>query len=356
MNAKEQTEMVYKILILGASYGSLLATKFAAAGHYVTLVCREETAALINSEGTEVRIKLKGEEAHRSFFSNNLAGVVNAVTPENASPQDYDLVCLAMQEPQYSHPTISNLLGQIAKSKVPCMSIMNMPPLPYLKRIPNFDTSNLRDAFLDAEIWDQFDPELVTLCSPDPQAFRPPEEKPNVLFVGLPTNFKVSKFRDPSHNLILTTLEADVENYQIDGKDVPVKLRVFDSIFVPFAKWAMLATGNYRCITREGPRSINDAVHSDIDKSKEIYDFVNGVVERLGADPSDMVPFGKYAAAAKNLLKPSSAARAVFAGAANIERVDKVIKLSADELQMSNPTISETIIIVDESLSNNNMS
>lgn len=69
-----------------------------------------------------------------------------------------------------------------------------------------------------------------------------------------------------------------------------------------------------------------------------------------------MVPFGKYAAAAKNLLKPSSAARAVFAGAANIERVDKVIKLSADELQMSNPTISETIIIVDESLSNNNMS
>ena len=51
--------MSCKILILGASYGSLLGSKFAAAGHDVTLVCRAETAALINSKGTEVRIKLR---------------------------------------------------------------------------------------------------------------------------------------------------------------------------------------------------------------------------------------------------------------------------------------------------------
>lgn len=346
--------MAYKILILGASYGSLLGTKLAAAGHDVTLVCRDETAALINAEGTEVRIKLRDEDAHRSFFSKDLIGAVNAATPQDARPEDYDLVCLAMQEPQYSHPTLVDLLGRVAKAKVPCMSIMNMPPLPYLKRIPNLDTSKLRDAFLDAEIWDQFDPEMMTLCSPDPQAFRPPEEKANVLFVGLPTNFKVSNFKDPALNLILKTLETDIENYRIDGKDVPVKLRVFDSLFVPFAKWAMLATGNYRCITREGPRSIRDAVHGEIDKSKEIYTFVNDVVERLGADPADMVPFEKYAAAAENLLKPSSAARAVFAGATNIERVDKIIKLSADTLEMLNPTVSETVTIVDESLSKNN--
>lgn len=345
--------MAYKILILGASYGSLLGTKFAAAGHDVTLVCRDATAALINAEGTEVRIKLRDEDSHRSFFSNDLVGKVDAITPEEARPSEYDLVCLAMQEPQYSHPALSDLLARIAQSKSPSMSIMNMPPLPYLKRVPGLDTSKLRDAFLDAAIWDAFDPETMTLCSPDPQAFRPPEEKPNVLFVGLPTNFKVSKFSDPAANKILTTLETDIENYQVDGKDVPVKLRVFDSLFVPFAKWAMLATGNYRCITREGPRSIQEAVHSNIDDSKEIYDFVNGLVVSLGADPSDMVPFEKYAAAAKNLLKPSSAARAIFAGAANIERVDKVIKLSADAMQLSNPTISETVTIVDESLSKN---
>ena len=71
--------MAYKILILGASYGSLLGTKFAAAGHDVTLVCRDETAALINAEGTEVRIKLRDEDSHRSFFSKDLVGKVDAI-------------------------------------------------------------------------------------------------------------------------------------------------------------------------------------------------------------------------------------------------------------------------------------
>jgi hypothetical protein len=345
--------VAYKILILGASYGSLLGTKLAAAGHDVTLVCRAETAALINGEGTEVRIKLRDEDDHRSFFSGDLAGAMNAATPEDARPQDYDLVCLAMQEPQYSHPTLADLLVRTAEAKVPCMSIMNMPPLPYLKRIPGLDASGLNGAFLNPEIWDRFEPGLVTLCSPDPQAFRPPEDKANVLHVGLPTNFKVSKFDDPALNKMLETLEADIEGYRIDGKDVPVKLRVFDSLFVPFAKWAMLATGNYRCITKGEARSIRDAVHSDIDKSREIYGFVNGVVEKLGADPADMVPFEKYAAAAKNLLKPSSAARAVYSGATQIERVDKLIKLTADALGLSHPDVTATVATVDEKLAAN---
>jgi hypothetical protein len=345
--------MSYKILILGASYGALLGTKFAAAGHDVTLVCRAETAALINDKGTEVRIKLRDEAEHRSFFSKSLSGTTNACTPDDAQPQDYDLVCLAMQEPQYSHPTLRDLLARVADAKVACMSIMNMPPLPYLKRIPSLDCSGLKEAFTDAAIWDRFDPKLMTLCSPDPQAFRPPEEAPNVLHVGLPTNFKVSKFHDAKLDAMLETLEADVENYRIDGKDVPVKLRVFDSLFVPFAKWAMLATGNYRCITATGPRAIKDAVHGDIAKSKEIYAFVNDLVVRLGADPADMVPFEKYAAAAENLLKPSSAARAVFAGAKNIERVDKLIKLTADALGISHPSVTETVQIVDAKLAAN---
>ncbi len=345
--------MSYKILILGASYGSLLGTKLIAAGHDVTLVCRAETAALLNEEGTEVRIKLRGEDTHRSFFSKSLAGKLDATTPEDAEPKNYDLVCLAMQEPQYSHPTLKSLLSQIASAKVPCMSIMNMPPLPYLKRIPTLDCSGLKDAFLNASIWDEFDPQLMTLCSPDPQAFRPPKEKPNVLHVGLPTNFKVSKFHDAKLDTMLADLERDIEEYRVDGLDVPVKLRVFDSLFVPFAKWAMLATGNYRCITSDGARSIRDAVHGDIDRSREIYGYVNDLVARLGADSADMVPFEKYAAAAENLLKPSSAARAVFSGATNIERVDKLIKLIGDALGLSHPAIEETVAIVDAKLAAN---
>ena len=345
--------MPYKILILGASYGSLLGTKLIAAGHDVTLVCRAETAALINEKGTEVRIKLRDEDEHRSFFSGALAGNMTAATPDDVKPEDYDLVCLAMQEPQYSHPSLKDLLARIAKAKAPCMSIMNMPPLPYLKRIPSLDCSGLADAFLEADIWDQFDPKLMTLCSPDPQAFRPPEEAPNVLHVGLPTNFKVSKFNDPKLDAMLTDLEAGIQDYRIDGKDVPVKLRVYDSLFVPFAKWSMLATGNYRCITSDGPRAIQEAVHSDVAKSEEIYNYVRDLVVHLGADESDMVPFQKYANAAQNLLKPSSAARAVYSGATNIERVDKLIKLAGDAVGMHHPDIDASVVTVDKKLAEN---
>jgi len=45
-----------KILILGASYGSLLGVKLALAGHEVKLVCLPQEASLINSEGAVVRM------------------------------------------------------------------------------------------------------------------------------------------------------------------------------------------------------------------------------------------------------------------------------------------------------------
>jgi hypothetical protein len=345
--------MTYDILILGASYGSLLGTKLTAAGHNATLVCRAETAELINAKGTEVRIKLRGEDDHHSFFSRDLAGKTDAVTPENADPTKYDMICLAMQEPQYSHPSLKDLLTRIAQSKRPCMSIMNMPPLPYLKRIASLEGSDFNNAFLEPDIWERFDPSCVTLCSPDPQAFRPPDELPNVLHVGLPTNFKVSKFHDPAPDAMLDALAADIEAFKLDGKDVPVKLRVYDSLFVPFAKWAMLATGNYRCVTEGEPQSIRDAVHGDLAASEQVYDFVTNMVIRLGADPGDMVPFAKYAKAAENLLKPSSAARAIAAGAKNIERVDKLMEITATSLGLENTQISKSVAIVDGKLAAN---
>jgi len=50
-----------------------------------------------------------------------------------------------------------------------------------------------------------------------------------------------------------------------------VKLKVYASLFVPTAKWAMLLTGNYRCVQKDGARSIREAVHSDIEESRAIY-------------------------------------------------------------------------------------
>src|SRR3546814_15625011 len=158
-----------------------------------------------------------------------------------------------MQEPQYAVHALWTLMVRIAEARVPCLSIMNMPPLPYLRRIPGLDAAKLDSSYTNAHVWDRFDPRLVTLCSPDPQAFRPPEEQANVLHVGLPTNFKAATLADPAHDALLRGLEAAVAAVRMEGPeglcDVQVKLRVHDSLFVPPAKWLMLMTGHHRCIT-----------------------------------------------------------------------------------------------------------
>jgi hypothetical protein len=342
--------MARNILILGASYGSLLATKLLMAGHNVTLVCRKQTAELINRDGTEVRIKLRDEPTHRSIFSRELPGTLDASTPQDVDLSRYDLVGLAMQEPQYANHTIRVLMIKIAEAGLPCLSIMNMPPLPYLKRIPALADMDLEEAYTNALVWERFKPGLVSLCSPDPQAFRPPEEAANVLHVGLPTNFKAAIFADEKHNQLLRELEADIDAVRLDGQDVPVKLKVFDSLFVPLAKWSMLLTGNYRCITPTEPRSIRDAVHGDLKLSRSIYDHVDTIARRLGADPQDQVPFDKYAKAAESLLKPSSAARAVASGAPFIERVDLLVKLISHQLGVPDAEIDRTVQVVDQKL------
>ena len=193
----------------------------------------------------------------------------------------------------------------------------------------------------------------MTLCSPDPQAFRPPEEKMNVLQVRLPTNFKAARFDAPAHTAILRQLEADIEAARFEGMELPVKLKVHDSVFVPLAKWAMLLAGNYRCIQKDSIRPIKEAVHSDLEASRSIYNFVAKLCVSLGANEKDLVPFEKYAAAAQSLLTPSSAARAVAAGAPNIERTDRLVKLIGAQKGMRSREVDEIVATVDARLEAN---
>jgi hypothetical protein len=347
----------YNILIMGASYGSLLASKLLFGGHNVKLVCLPAEADLINSEGFRVRMPVRGRKDPVEIDSRKLPGKVSAAGPGDVKPTDYDLVGLAMQEPQYRSPGVRELLDAVAKGKVPCMSIMNMPPLTYLKRIPGLDTDALKPAYTDPTVWNSFDPGLLTLCSPDPQAIRPPNEKVNVLQVTLPTNFKVARFDDDKNTAILRKLQDDVEAVRFDTGDgkieLPVKLKVHDSIFVPLAKWAMLLTGNYRCVTKDGAVDIKDAVHRDVEESRSVYNFVVDLCVKLGANRDDLVPFEKYAAAAQSLTRPSSAARALNNGVPNIERADKLVQLIAAQKGMRHPVIDATVALVDERLAMN---
>jgi hypothetical protein len=345
----------YRILILGASYGSLLAAKLLLARHTVKLICLPAESELINAQGIRVRLPLKGREGLVELDSRTMPGKLPAGGPESVNPGEYDLVALAMQEPQYASPAVGDLTRAIAKARVPCMSIMNMPPLAYLARVPGIEARGCRAAYTDASVWDDFDPALRTLCSPDPQAFRPPGEPVNVLQVRLPTNFKAAAFAAPAHTAMLRQLESDIEaiRYGREELELPVKLKVHDSVFVPLAKWAMLMAGNYRCVTQCGPRSIKEAVHGDLEATRAVYQWVARLCIDLGAQQQDMVPFEKYSNAALSLLNPSSAARTLYGGAPNIERVDKLVQLVAAQHGRSLPAIDEIVRLVDAQLEKN---
>ena len=347
----------YNTLILGASYGSLLATKLLLAGHNVKFVCLPAEAELINKAGTRVRMPVKSRDGLIEIDSRRAPGSLSAATPDAVDPAEYDLVTLAMQEPQYRLTGVRELLDAVAKAKVPCMSIMNMPPLPYLARVPGLDIKTLRRCYTDPGVWDSFDPALMTLCSPDPQAFRPPDEGTNVLQVVLPTNFKAARFESDEHTAILRRMQADIEAIRYDAGDglieLPVKLKVHDSIFVPLAKWAMLLTGNYRCVQKDEMRSISEAVHSDIEVSRSVYKWVREVCMALGASAGDLVPFEKYANAARGLAKPSSAARALLAGVGHIERTDCLVQTIAAQKGMHSDVVDQTVNLVDDWLAAN---
>ena len=349
--------MTYNVLVLGASYGSLFATKVLMAGHRATLVCTRSTADLINGDGTIVRMPIKGRDGLVDISSKKLPGTLRAATPDAVDPGAFDLIVLGMQEAQYGATGVRELMSRVAKSRKPCLAIMNMPPLPYLKRIPGLATDGLEACYADPAVWRDFDPALVTLASPDPQAFRPPDQPKNVLQVGLPTNFKAARFAGERETAILRDLETGIEAARYDAGDgpieVPVKLKVHDSVFVPLAKWPMLIAGNYRCIRREDMIPIKDAVHGDAAQSRAVYNWVSNLCHGLGAEDEDLVPFEKYAKAAEGLGKPSSAARALFGGAEHIERVDCLVRRIAKQQGLQSDTLDEIVTLVDERLGKN---
>ena len=334
----------YNILIMGASYGSLLASKILFGGHKVHLVCLPAEADLINAEGFRVRLPVRGRKDPVVIDSRKLPGKVTAGGAAGVDPKDYDLIGLAMQEPQYRSPGVRELLDAVAKSRVPCMSIMNMPPLPYVKRIPGLDYEALKPAYTDPSVWDNFDPGALTLCSPDPQAIRPPEEKVNVLQVTLPTNFKVAKFDNEKAPRSCASSRRTIDAVRFDapeGKiELPVKLRVHD--FDLRAARQMGDAARRQLSLRHQGRHAHGAgsgAHRSSRPRARSTISCSICASSSAPQPEDLVPFEKYAAAAQSLSRPASAARALQNGAPNIERADKLVQLIAKQKGMSHPVI-----------------
>jgi hypothetical protein len=77
------------------------------------------------------------------------------------------------------------------------------------------------------------------------------------------------------------------------------------------------------------------------------------VCTKIGASRDELVPFEKYTAAANDLSRPASAARALNNGALNIERADKLVQLAARQHGMSNPVLDQIVALVDRRLDAN---
>src|ERR1700691_1608338 len=71
----------YNVLIMGASYGSLLATKLLFGGNSVKLVCLPAEVEAFNTEGAIVRIPIKGRSAPVEINSRKLPGHLSADGP-----------------------------------------------------------------------------------------------------------------------------------------------------------------------------------------------------------------------------------------------------------------------------------
>jgi hypothetical protein len=139
----------------------------------------------------------------------------------------------------------------------------------------------------------------------------------------------------------------------LTGPATAVRIVAHPSRFVPLAKWPMLIAGNCRCLRQAQPVSIGEAVHSDLEESHRIYDWVSDIVRDIGADQNDLVPFARYAAAAKSLSLPSSLARALFAKAQKIERPDLLVQLVGQSLGRSSDALDRIVDMIEARLAQN---
>ena len=334
------------ILIFGASYGMLLGAKFLKSGHDVHFIATKNEIDIINSEGFSVSIIKRPTNENIIIASKELDGKLTSSTPEKKIDlKKFDLVFLAMQEYQYSDKKITDIIVNIGILKIPTVSVMNIPPLTYLKNFSNIPIDKCRQVYQSLKIWDKFDKDYLSTSSPDPQAFRPQEKKINFLQVRLASNFKVAEFGDNKSNSILYQLENDIKKLRI-----PVYLNIIKTKFIIMAKWPMLICGNYRCVKNDKIISIYEAVNENKESSEKIYNDVVKLCLKLGAQEKTMVPFEHYFKRTKQLDAPSSIARAIDNKKNNIERFDKLLEIISLENGVKIKNLDIIIKTIDDRL------
>lgn len=341
-----------KVLVLGASYGLLPGIKLAMVGHQVTFVGRVDEISQMAQGDLVLRIPWRRTDRICELRTRDVGFAV----PREARPESANLVILAMQEPQFADPDLQALLQRVSNCGTPCLSIMNLPPPPFLRRL-GLNEQAFAGVYSSGPVWDGFDPQRISNASPDPQALRMDPARPGELTVTLASNFKAAPFADPASQAILARLARDMSRLAIiiDGNRLtsPVSMLAHSSPFIPLAKWPMLITGNCRCVTKAAMQTIAEAVLYNPNESASIYTAVSDLVLALGAPREVLVPFAVYARATESLVRPSSAARALAGGATHIERIDLLVFQLMQQLGLDISKIEPIVELIERRLAHN---
>jgi len=199
---------------------------------------------------------------------------------------------------------------------------------------------------------DNFDPGSLTLCAQIRRRIRPHEEKVNVDDGNVPTNFK-SLDRQREEHRRFSPLEKEIDSVRFDRGDgtkieLPVKLRVYDSIFVPLAKWSMHAGRQLTLRNKDGMRTSAGSVHATSRRRARSYNLVFEPGVSWVASPSDLVAVETYAAAAqrpvRRLRRPP-----LQTAPRTCERAESSYSLIASR-GLSHPAIDAQVALVDERL------
>lgn len=316
-------------LVIGASYGALIAARILQAGHRVTLVGRAAELAAIERDGLEIDMPLRRVGTRHVFRFTTRAHPLRLAQPEAARVTGHDLCFLVVQEPQAAAPELAALIARVAAARVPVVALMNLAPLSFLEQIDTFADVDFSGVHAAASTWRLLRGVPQSAASPDAQAVRLDPQHPNALRVTLASNLKCAPMDNPQAQARLERLARDIAAVRVGtaagDTPVPVKLIAGTSPFLPLVKLPMLMTGNYRSITPEGPIPIAEAVWRNPARSRAIYDETCAVLVARGVPPGILVPFARYAEAARALTLPSAVARALAGGATAIERADLLL-------------------------------
>jgi hypothetical protein len=91
-------------LILGASYGSLLATKIVLAGHNAKMICLPAEADLFNAEGAIIRTPVKGRDGLVEIRTTDWLVNYRLAAPPIAIRQILILLFLPCRSHNIRHP------------------------------------------------------------------------------------------------------------------------------------------------------------------------------------------------------------------------------------------------------------